>query len=97
MAERVMVLTNKVAVVYRKSLGQPTFEHVDATCEFVDMLNGMLAIKARDWIVADEPSLLNRWAQVTRSAEAEKYHRSERIGRVEPLFLPTGFSIRPDP
>ncbi len=97
MAERVMVLTNKVAVVYRKALGQPSFEHIDATEEFVDTVKRMLAIKARDWIVADDLSLLNRWAQVSRSAEAENYRRSERIGRVEPLLLPSGFSIRPDP
>lgn len=97
MPERVMVLTNKVAVVYQRSISQPMFEHVDATREFVDTINRMLAIKARDWIVADDPSVLDRWVQVSRSAEAEKYRRSERIERVEPVFLPTGLSIRPDP
>lgn len=96
MPERVMVLTNKVAVIYQRS-EQPTFEHIDATPDFVDMVNKMVAIRARDWLVADNTALLDRWSEATRSIEAENYRRSERIGPIEPVLLLTGWSIPPDP
>lgn len=94
--KRVMVLTNKVAVCYEKSSGEPTFEHLDAESEFVATINRMLAMRARDWIVVHTPSLLEHWVQVNQSLEADEYRRTERIEPIAPHFLTSGYSFRSD-
>jgi hypothetical protein len=91
---RFLVLTDRVAIKYQKGSLACMYEDMDVEGQFVSYINRFLALKARDWIVANNMSSLNKWVQINNSDDAEDFRNSERPALIKPVALSTGFSFR---
>ena len=91
---RVMVLTNEVAVFYKRSSAGPPCTHSDASAELVDTINSELAHRARDWIVAETEEQLERYAQLVHSEQWHTNLATEQIQVTAPLTLSSGWAFR---
>jgi hypothetical protein len=92
-----IVLTNRVIASIEEGDQQETFGYLyqDLGQDFLDVLNHMCALQAREWIVADTEAGLMRYIEVVHSDEWARSAAADRVD-VEPIrFLRTGFRISP--
>ena len=91
---RFLILSDRLAVQYSKSEGTPSVEHQDIENDFVSLINKMLSIKARDWIVADNEQTIQECIAINSSSEADENRATERCEITKPESLLSGFSFR---
>lgn len=91
---RFLVLSDRLAVKYSKSEGAPSVEHTDTPADIVFEINKMLSIKARDWIIADNESVMQKYVEINKSNEANEYRENEHCEVIKPRSLQSGFSFR---
>jgi len=96
MAERIAVLTNKVAVVYTQSQRELRYRYLDANEALVASINHEMAMNAREWLVARDPNLLDRYVAVVRSDQWRQRVARERRLAIQPQFVRFGWRI-PEP
>jgi hypothetical protein len=91
---RTVVLSNRVLLSFRRSeCGDSRSEYLDASDDMVDMINNEIALSARQWIVADSPTTLARYAEVVRGDEWRRRMAEDTISFLPIKFLTTGWAI----
>jgi len=93
LSHRFVVLTNKVMLVYVRSDSVLRYQHQTATVEFNATLNHLLAVHAREWLVADSLSLLEQFVPVIGSEEWRESVASDTVD-VDPVrYLTASWTI----
>ena len=88
-----VVLTNRVVLGYRRSPGELRYRYLDASTESYTTLNKMIALQARDWLVAVDAQQLSGAVSVFQTKEWAQYCATDRVV-LEPLrLLRRGWSI----
>lgn len=91
---RHVVLTNKVLLSYRRSEdGTDNYSYSDATVDFADLINNEVALTARDWLVADSPRLLAKYAALTQTDEWHRRVAEDQLSFLPIKHLTTGWAI----
>lgn len=96
LSQRVMVLTNKIAVLYEKGQDKPAYLYKDAQAEMVETINRVVALGARDWIVAMTRDEAVRYGRINLSPEGERHRGSESTVRIDRPALLAGVTIPAD-
>lgn len=89
---RFVVLTNKVLLGYRHS-NEFTYKYIDAEKEFIEMINKQVALNAREWLVADNPEVLKKYAALFQSDDWKQSVSSERVTWFPVQYLISGWTI----
>lgn len=66
---------------------------MEETDDFLDLVNHMQAVQARDWLVADSREQLDRYIPVIGSDEWHEAWANIRIEVIRPRTLSTGWTI----
>ncbi|MDQ2730309.1 MAG: DUF4238 domain-containing protein [Armatimonadota bacterium] len=74
-----VMLTNKILLAYRRSADIHKSMYLDVTLDFLESANHMIALQARDWLVADSADQLNQYVGVFQSQEWQDGVNNERV------------------
>lgn len=90
-----IVLTNKIAVFYKKGKRFPRFHHSPALSNIVDKINHIIALLSREWLVSDNRSTLEKYANIVHSEEWENFVENENknLGFGLPNYLTSGWGF----
>ncbi len=89
-----VVLTNTCVAAYTKSrTGEFMYQHKDAHDGLVDEVNKLVALNARDWLIADSQVQLDQYVTVIHSEEWRRQCASEKLEVVLPRALTSSWSI----
>jgi hypothetical protein len=82
-SHRLLVLTNKVLIGYKKSANNSRYTYLD--CPSTVEMNRMIAFQARDWIAADNAQTLQKYISVFKEPA---WKESKEKDGVTELILP---------
>lgn len=86
-----IILTNRVALRYEKSgRGQLEYSYHDAPDDIRQDLNKLVALQARDWLVADNAPELDQHIDIVCSPEWEAHREQDHITGIVPTHLRGG-------
>lgn len=91
---RIVVLSNKVALMYQRAEdGVANCGYSDVTDEVFDDINRGVALSARRWIVADSRESLTQYEELTNGDEWRNQVAQDKISFLPIKFLKTAWTI----
>ncbi|MBC8525829.1 MAG: hypothetical protein H8D22_03000 [Candidatus Cloacimonetes bacterium] len=91
---KVYIASSKMVVFIQKSeLGVSKIELCNEDKDITEIINKQAVLQARDWIVASNESIINKYIQVINSEEYDKNLKKDKILIFKPKHLLTGYSI----
>jgi hypothetical protein len=90
---RFVVLTNKVLLGYRRSPDEDKYQYQEVKENFIENINRMITLQAREWLVADTSAILQKYVTLFDSDEWRTSVAADHISLLPVRNLTSGWTI----
>jgi len=90
---RFVVLTNKVLLMYRRSPDVDKYRYQEVDENFIETMNKMITLQAREWLVADTSAILQKYVDLFDSDEWRASVAADHISLLPVRNLISGWTI----